>query len=683
MSSVAVRDSPAGSTGALAAVRRRGRWWLLGLVVAAWVAVWGFTRDTDTLAIGGATLTDAHQWLRDRAGWVEEAAAAGTNPLFVLGNAVSDALNALITFLQRLFTVAEFPRPYPEIGWLGVVGLAAWVTYALAGWRSVLVAIPAFLTFGFLGYWEDSIDLLIITLVSVTLAVVLGIPIAIAMARNKVVSAIVTPVLDVMQTMPSFVYLLPFAIIFGIGSAAATMVTLIYAMPPVIRVAAHGIRSVSPSTLEASRSLGVTGWQRLWGVELPMAKTTIMVGINQTMMAALSMATIAAFIDSPGLGQPVLEGLRRGQLGTSAVAGLAIVVMAIMLDRITTAASVRTERSARSGSDNLPRRRLALVGGGVLTVVAVWLSNTQVWANQFPTSPDLGAPISDAVERVTDWLRSDLSELTTSIQEAFTNLFLNPVQDLVASSPWYVTGAALLAVAALVGGSRAFGATAICLTGVYFLDLWNNAMVTLTSVVTATAVAMLIGVVLGVWMGRSTSADRGIRPLLDAAQTIPPFVYLVPILILFGPNRFTAILAGVIYAVPPATKLIADGIRGVAPATVEAAESVGSTQWQMITKVQLPMARSSLLLATNQGLLYVLSMVVIGGMVGAGALGGDIVTGFRQTSMVGRGLAAGIAIVLLGIMLDRITTHGAQRSAPGGARGGRPRILRGRTGGLT
>ena len=683
MTSVAVRDSQAGSAGALAPLRRRGRWWLLGVVVAGWVAVWSFTRDTDTLAIGGATLTDAHQWLRDRAGWVEEAATAGTNPLFGLGNAISDALNALITFLQRLFTVAVYPRPYPEIGWLGVVGMAAWVTYALAGWRSVLVAIPAFLAFGFLGYWEDSIDLLIITLVSVTLAVVIGIPIAIAMARSRAVSAVVTPVLDVMQTMPSFVYLLPFAIIFGIGSAAATMVTLVYAMPPVIRVAAHGIRSVSPSTLEASRSLGVTGWQRLWDVELPMAKSTIIVGINQTMMAALSMATIAAFIDSPGLGQPVLEGLRRGQLGTSAVAGLAIVIMAIMLDRVTTAASVRTERTARSGSDNVRRRRLVLVGGGVLTSVAVWLSNTQVWANQFPTGPDLGAPISDAVDRVSAWLRSDLSELTTSIQEASTTLFLNPVQGLVANSPWYVTGVALLAVAAIAGGGRAFAATAICLAGIYVLDLWNNAMVTLTSVVTATAVAMFIGVALGVWMGRSKAADRGIRPLLDAAQTIPPFVYLVPILILFGPNRFTAILAGVIYAVPPATKLIADGIRRVAPATIEAAESAGTTRWQMITKVQLPMARSSLLLATNQGLLYVLSMVVIGGMVGAGALGGDIVTGFRQTSMMGRGLAAGIAIVLLGIMLDRITTHAAQRSAPGGARGRRPRILRGRTGGVT
>jgi ABC-type proline/glycine betaine transport system permease subunit len=273
----------------------------------------------------------------------------------------------------------------------------------------------------------------------------------------------------------------------------------------------------------------------------------------------------------------------------------------------------------------------------VLTLVAVWLSNTQVWANQFPTSPDLGAPISDAVDRVTDWLRSDLSELTTSIQEAFTNLFLNPVQGLVASSPWYVTGAALLAVAAHRRWRTRVRATAICLTGIYFLDLWNNAMITLTSVVTATAVVMFVGVMLGVWMGRSKAADRGIRPLLDAAQTIPPFVYLVPILILFGPNRFTAILAGVIYAVPPATKLIADGIRGVAPATIEAAESAGI---DVVADDHQGAAADGALVAAARnepGLLYVLSMVVIGGMVGAGALGGDIVTGFRQTSMVGRG----------------------------------------------
>ncbi len=662
MTSIAVRGPGVGTAGVLAALRLRGRLWLLALTVTVWVAVWAATRGTHTLEIGGATLTDAHQWFRARAGWVENAASAGTNPLFALANGVADALNGLIEFLQRLFTVPEFPRPYPEVGWVGVVAIAAWVTYAVAGWRSLLVVVPSFLAFGFLGYWEDSLDLLIITGVSVTIALAVGIPLGVAMAHSKNVSAILTPVLDVMQTMPSFVYLLPLSIIFGIGSAAATIVTLIYATPPVVRITAHGIRSVSPSTLEATRSLGQSAWQRLRNVEIPMAKPTIIVGINQTTMAALSMATIAAFIDSPGLGQPVLEGLRRGQLGASAVAGLAIVIMAIMLDRTTTAASVRAERAARAGGDDRRRRRLVLGAGGVLTLGAVWVSHTQVWANPFPAGPDLGQPIADAVDRVADWLRSDLSALTTSVQEAFTNLFLNPVQDLVANSPWYVTAAGLLAVAVIAGGRFALAAAAICLAGLYYLDLWNNAMVTLTSVVTATVFTMLVGVVLGVWMGRSGSADRAIRPLLDAAQTIPPFVYLIPILILFGPNRFTAIVAGVIYAVPPATKLIADGIRGVAPTTVEAAESAGASWWQMITKVQVPMARGALLLATNQGLLYVLSMVVIGGMVGAGALGFDIVTGFRQETMVGRGLAAGVAIVLLGIMLDRITTYGARRT---------------------
>ena len=138
-------------------------------------------------------------------------------------------------------------------------------------------------------------------------------------------------------------------------------------------------------------------------------------------------------------------------------------------------------------------------------------------------------------------------------------------------------------------------------------------------------------------MGRSRRADVIIRPFLDAFQVIPPFVYLVPALALFAPSRFTAIVAAVAYAFPIATKLVADGIRGVAPTTVEAARSSGITRWQMITKVQLPMARESLVLATNQGLLYVLSMVVIGGMVGGGSLGYLVVSGLQPGPAVRQG----------------------------------------------
>jgi glycine betaine/proline transport system permease protein len=668
MSTIATRSGASVQTGALASVRRHKRAWAFVGVITLWVVVWAFTRGTNTLAISNSELTGVHSWFKARTDWIEAAASANNNVFINAVGTLSDAANWVITELQYLFTVGEFPRPVPQIGWIGVLALAIWTTYAVAGAKLVPLVGVSFLLFGALGYWDDSLDTLIITFAAVLATLVIGIPLGIWMGHSKVVSSVVTPVLDVMQTMPSFVYLLPFAILFGIGAACATIVTLVYALPPVVRITAYAIRNVSPTTIEATTSLGETTLQRLRAVELPMSKRTIIVGINQTMMAALAMATIAAYVDGPGLGQPVLDGLKRGQLGVSFVSGMCIVIMAIMLDRTTTAASVRSENAIRAGTAKRKQRRIILAAGAVVTIAAVVLSNRFLWANTFPTGVDLGTPVQNAVDSFADWLTRDLSAATTGIQVWFTDWFLNPMQDLIANSPWFVTGLALCALATIIGGVRALAVTVVCLGGIYWMGLWNNAMVTLTSVLVATAVVMVLAAVVGVWMGRSSAADNLLRPILDAGQTMPPFVYLVPILIMFGSNRFTAIVAGIIYAAPPAIKLVADGIRGVSPTTVEAAEAAGTNNWQMITKVQLPMARGSLLLAANQGLLYVLSMVVIGGMVGAGALGFDIVTGFRQSNYIGRGLAAGVSIVLIGIMLDRITTYGAARQGAGRTR---------------
>jgi glycine betaine/proline transport system permease protein len=191
-------------------------------------------------------------------------------------------------------------------------------------------------------------------------------------------------------------------------------------------------------------------------------------------------------------------------------------------------------------------------------------------------------------------------------------------------------------------------------------------MSTLASTVLATVVVLALGVVVGVWMGRSRRADAVLRPLLDAGQTLPAFVYLVPFLALFAASRFTAIVAAVVFAAPAATKIVADGIRAVPAETVEAATALGSTRWQVVTDVQLPMARRSLAVAANQGVVYVLSMVVVGGLVGAGALGYDVVAGFSQGDLYGKGLAAGLAIVLLGVVLDRVTQAAARRAGPPG-----------------
>ena len=186
-------------------------------------------------------------------------------------------------------------------------------------------------------------------------------------------------------------------------------------------------------------------------------------------------------------------------------------------------------------------------------------------------------------------------------------------------------------------------------------------MVTLASTLVATVLVMVLGLLFGVWTGRSRRVDTAIRPILDALQTIPAFVYLIPALALFGPGRFTAIIAAVAYAAPVAIKLVADGVRGVSATSVEAAESAGTSAGQMIRKVQLPMARGAVVLALNQGLLYVLAMVVIGGLVGGGGLGFLVVSGFAQAEDFGKGLAAGIAITALGVMLDRISFHTAAR----------------------
>jgi len=439
------------------------------------------------------------------------------------------------------------------------------------------------------------------------------------------------------------------------------MVTLIYALPPLARITAHGIRGVSPTTIEAVRSMGSSRMQILRKVQLPMARRTIIVGLNQCTMAALSMATIAALINGPGLGQPVAQALQSLDIGNAFVSGIAIVIMAIVLDRVTTAAGERSEVVARTGKGGGRNRRIALIAGGVVTIICIYLSRMWLQLAEFPDQPDLGSPLAAGVGAFTDWFVSAVSGFTGAITNLVSNLLLNPLQSLLADSPWWLIALVLLALSYILGGWRPTVITLVCELVILGTGLWNESMKTLTTTLVATLAVIVIALVVGVWMGRSRRADTVVRPFLDAFQTIPPFVYLVPALALFGTGRFTAIVAAVAYGVPVACKLIADGIRGVSATSVEAARAAGTTAWQMISKVQLPMARAAVVLASNQGLLYVLSMVVIGGLVGGGGLGYYVVAGFSQSQLFGKGLAAGIAITALGVMLDRNAQYAAAR----------------------
>jgi glycine betaine/proline transport system permease protein len=200
-----------------------------------------------------------------------------------------------------------------------------------------LFAIGGLLLLGFMGLWESAMETLALMFIAVVISVTLAIPIGIVAARNNTVDSLVRPVLDGMQTMPSFVYLVPAILFFSLGNVPAVMATVLYAVPPSIRLTNLGIRQVSPEVVEAARAFGSTSLQLLFKVQIPLALPTIMAGVNQTVMMALAMVVVASLVGAGGLGEDVLKAIGRLEVGNGVVAGLGIVILAIIIDRISQA----------------------------------------------------------------------------------------------------------------------------------------------------------------------------------------------------------------------------------------------------------------------------------------------------------------------------------------------------------
>lgn len=539
------------------------------------------------------------------------------------------------------------------IGWPAL--LAVFAAFGLlASGRSLAVrAVLGIAAIGVLGLWESGVDTLGAVIAAVAISFAIGVPLGIAMAGSRRVRAVLSPILDVMQIMPTFAYLAPLVLFFGIGPASAVIVTLIYAMPAAIRITALGLRAVPVDTIEAGISLGTTRQQLLRQVRLPLASKELALALNQTLMLAVSMIVITALIDAPGLGQDVIGALIRNDVGLMFDAGVAIVLLAIVLDRLTEALSARMDPHTRAtlAATRLPRRAvvaiLAVVGGLAIAGVAVPA------LREFPDV--LTFSFRDPVNAFVDWLRTNVAWLTIGFKDLISYGLLNPIQEIMTTAPaWLVVGTTV-ALGWIVSGMRAGVVAGAALVVVYLMSLWQDSMETLVQVIVATIITLAIGVGLGIASARSDRFARVLRPGLDVAQTMPSFVYILPAFVLFGAGRFTAIIAAVVFALPPVIRLVDVGIRQVPKTIIEAATSSGTTSRQLLTNVQLPVARPAIGLAVNQCLILVLSMVVVGGLVGGQALGYNVVAGFVRNELFGLGLASGIALVLLGITLDRLS----------------------------
>ena len=236
--------------------------------------------------------------------------------------------------------------------WFLVIGVILAIVYgASRSWKLSLGVLASLLAIGYFGMWENTMRTLSIITVCTLLSIAIGIPIGILMSRSQKAQGIVTPILDIMQTMPAFVYLIPVVMLLGIGKIPGVIAVIIYAIPPVIRLTNLGIRLVNKETLEAATAYGATPTQKLFGVELPLALPTIMAGINQTIMMALAMVVVASMIGVKGLGQPVLKSITNQYFTLGLLNGLAIVALAIIFDRVSQTYAKRTQKHLE-GRDN-------------------------------------------------------------------------------------------------------------------------------------------------------------------------------------------------------------------------------------------------------------------------------------------------------------------------------------------
>lgn len=542
----------------------------------------------------------------------------------------------------------------PRFSWLGLIITFTLIGHLIGGRRTALIAFGCFGYIALFGQWNSAMLSLASIVICVPFATALGLGVGILAFRHPRLDRLaVRPALDLMQTVPAFAYLVPVLLLFGFGPVSAMIATIIFAMPPMVRITTLALQQVPEDIQDFASMAGCTPRQRLWRIMIPTARPLLMVGVNQVIMMTLNMVIIASMIGAGGLGYDVLLALRALDIGKALESGLAIVLMAIALDRISQAAA--QQRPEGNAALEAWRRYFwwALGALAVTTLGSLFLPWLQVLPKEVtlttgPIWSDIIAWINincfDAIDATRTWLLLHL---------------LNPVKQTLVKMPWVVSALLVgflgfhLGKASSRKGWQLGFLVMLLISFSALVGMWEKAMITIYLCGISALISCLIGIPLGLWGGRKPLVDRALTVIVDTLQTLPSFVYLIPVVMLFRVGDVTAMIAIVFFAVAPAIRYTSHGIRQVSPQLIEAARAMGCTGRQILWRVQLPLALPEILLGINQTILLALSMLVITALVGTRDLGQEVYIALTKADP-GRGIVAGLAIAFIGIAADRL-----------------------------
>jgi glycine betaine/proline transport system permease protein len=573
--------------------------------------------------------------------------------LMTATRAFSDAVEfCLDVTANLLYGKSRWPRLGP-IPWVVIAATFAVIGYALAGWRLAMISGGTFVWIAVMGQWKWAMETLSVIVVAAPLSIVIGLAVGTLAWRSRFAERIINPLLNIAQSMPHFAYMIPVVVFIGVGPKAGAIVTVIFSVPPMIRMTLLGLRAVSPEIIESGKMSGATRWQLMTRVRLPAARTELLIGVNQVIMQSLAMVVLASFIGMPGLGQKLLQLLQALKIGLSVEIGITIVLLAVVLDRLSKAWAVKQPEHHAPGASWVQRHRFWVIWAGLVAIglglaalhpYFIEVDRKQALSLAGPIDSLVGGFI-DMISPVTDWLRWFL-----------ITWILIPVRDAFL---WLPTSAVLVLLAGIgwrIGGARS---ALICLAFILPIALsgwWDRAMITVYTVTVSVALALIIGVPLGIFgASKPVRAERFLL-ICDTLQTFPSFIYLIPVVMLFGVNDVAVVAAVMVFATVPIIRYTIEGLRNIPPEIVESAEMSGSTKGQILWHVKLPLAVPTLVVGANQSIMFALFMVIIAAFIGTQDLGQEMQRALSSTD-VGKGLVLGFAVAFMGMMTDHLITR--------------------------
>ncbi len=622
---------------------RQGGWLLFAVAVALALGKdylpAGMIRFPDAMILPFADwINTAFNFMRDDMG------------LMAVTRAFSDVVEfCLDVTANLLYGKSRWPRLGP-IPWVVIAATAGVAGYVLGGWRLAALSGGTFVWIAVMGQWKWAMETLSVIVVAVPVSVLLGLLLGTLAWRFRMAEVILNPLLNIAQSLPHFAYMIPVVVFIGVGPKAGAIVTIIFAVPPMIRMTLLGLREVSPEIIESGKMSGATRWQLMSRVRIPAARTELLIGVNQVIMQSLAMVVLASFIGMPGLGQKLLQLLQALKIGLSVEIGITIVLLAIVLDRMSKAWAHRQPVHLPAHASWFERHRM-LVVWAALVAAGFGLAGlngyfVEVQRNQ---ALSIAGPIDAAMNAfiwlitpVTEWLRWFL---ITWVLIPLRNAFL-----------WFPVVSVLALLAAI--GWRTGGARSALVCLAFFVPIalsgwWDRAMITVYMVLAAVALALLVGLPIGILSARRP--ERAERALLicDTLQTFPSFIYLIPVIMLFGVNDVAVIAAITVFATVPIVRYMIEGLRNVPPETIEAAAMSGASERQLLWHVKLPLAVPTILVGANQSVMFALFMVIIAAFIGTQDLGQEMQRALSSTD-VGKGLVLGFAVAFMGLMVDHL-----------------------------